>query len=263
MKKAAKEEKTVKAAKESDAQKTAKIKETDLYEPINKFLTMQGYTVHSEVKNCDVAAMKGDELVIIEMKTAFNLKLLTQAAKRQRSADSVYVAIPRPKGGKKGSAWRDMCFLLRRLEVGLILVDVSGKEPPVEVIFHPNTFDRLKSTQSGKRVRRSIIKEAEARYGDFNKGGSTKCRIMTAYKENCLHIACCLDKMGTLSPAQLKKLGTGKKTQSILSKNFYGLYEKVGKGKYALHPSARGFLDSYPELAGHYYGKIEEVPAEV
>lgn len=256
--KAAKAEKVGKRVKAEQVKEIRTLKETDLYDPIYQFLTTQGYTVHSEVKNCDVAAVKGEELVIVEMKTAFNLKLLTQASKRQRAADSVYVAIPTPKGGKMSASWRDMCFLLRRLELGLILVNVDGREPAVEVIFHPNTFDRLKSSQAGKRARRSIIREAEARYGDFNKGGSTKCRIMTAYKENCFYIACCLDKLGTLSPAQLKKLGTGKKTQAILSKNFYGWYERIGKGKYVLHPDAREFIGKYPELAAHYYGKIEE-----
>lgn len=249
-------------SKKNTGKKQETLKEADLYEPICKYLKAQGYVVHGEVKSCDVAALKDEELVIVEMKTAFNLKLLTQAVKRQRAADSVYVAVPRPKGGKKGASWRDMCLLLRRLEIGLILVGTDGKQPEVEIVFHPNTFDRLKSMASAKRTRRSIIREAEARYGDYNKGGSTRCKIMTSYKESCLYIACCLDRFGTLSPAQLKKLGTGQKTQSILSKNFYGWYDKVAKGKYSLNPEARKFIGSYPELAAHYYGKIEEIPAD-
>lgn len=247
---------------EKMVKKQATLKEADLYEPLSNYLKAQGYVVHSEVKSCDIAALKDDELVIIEMKTAFNLKLLTQAVKRQRAADSVYVAIPRTKGGKKGAFWRDMCLLLRRLEIGLILVGIDARQPEVEIVFHPNTFDRLKSKTAAKRTRRSIIKEAEARYGDYNKGGSTRCKIMTSYKESCLYIACCLERFGTLSPAQLKKLGTGNKTQSILSKNFYGWYDKVSKGKYTLNAEARKFIGSYPELAAHYYGKIEEIPIE-
>ena len=71
--------------------------ETDLYKPVYDYLVRQGYTVHSEVKNCDITAIKGEELIVVELKTSFNLKLLAQGAKRQRIADSVYVAIPVPK----------------------------------------------------------------------------------------------------------------------------------------------------------------------
>jgi len=236
-----------------------KILETDLYAPVRDYLVSQGYTVHSEVKHCDITAVKGEELVVVELKTSFNLKLLVQAVKRQRAADSVYVAIPKPKGGKKSAGWRDMCLLLRRLELGLIIVDTNNAEPSPEIVFHPNTFDRLKSMQNGKKVRRNIIREAESRYGDFNKGGSTRQKLVTVYRENSIHIACCFMKFGKLSPAQLKKIGTGPKTSSILSKNYYGWFEKVDRGVYDLHEDAKGFLEAYPELVLHYMGKLNEI----
>lgn len=236
-----------------------KILETDLYGPVRDYLVAQGYTVHSEVKHCDITALKGEELVVVELKTSFNLKLLAQTAKRQRAADSVYVAIPKPKGGRRTAAWRDMCLLLRRLEAGLIIVSFDNPEHDLEIVFHPNTFDRLKSMQRSKKVRRNIIKEAEARYGDFNKGGSTRKKLVTVYRETSIHIACCFTKFGKLSPAQLKRIGTGPKTSSILSKNFYGWFEKVGRGLYDLHDDARGFLDAYPELVSHYMEKAGEL----
>jgi Uncharacterized conserved protein len=232
--------------------------ETELYKPVHDYLVNQGYVVHSEVKNCDITAIKGEELVVVELKTSFNLKLLVQGVKRQRVADSVYVAIPSPKGKKRSTGWQDMCLLLRRLELGLILV-TTDDSPSVEIVFHPNTFDRLKSTNYGKKMRRTIIMEAEARYADYNKGGSTKSKLMTAYKENSLFIACCIQKYGPLSPAKLKKLGTGAKTSSILTKNFYGWFERIAKGTYALQSHAGKFLESYPELVGHYMEKLDKL----
>lgn len=236
-----------------------KILETDLYGPVRDYLERQGYSVHSEVKHCDVTALKGEELVVVELKTSFNLKLLVQTVKRQRAADSVYVAIPRPKGAGRSAAWRDMCLLLRRLEAGLITVDFGKPEPALEIVFHPNTFDRLKSMQRSRGVRRSIIKEAEARYGDFNKGGSTRRKLVTAYRENSIHIACCFMKFGRLSPAQLKKIGTGPKTSSILEKNYYGWFEKVDRGLYGLRGDAGELREAYPELFSHYSEKVSQM----
>lgn len=233
-----------------------KILETDLYGPVRDYLERQGYSVYSEVKHCDVTALKGEELVVVELKTSFNLKLLVQTVKRQRAADSVYVAIPRPKGAGRTAAWRDMCLLLRRLEAGLITVDLNRPEPVIEIEFHPNTFDRLKSMQKSKNVRRSIIQEVEGRYGDFNKGGSTRRKLVTAYRENAIYIACCLMKFGRLSPAQLRKIGTGPKTPSILAKNYYGWFEKAGRGLYGLRDDAEELMKAYPELVAHYSEKV-------
>lgn len=230
-----------------------KILESDLYEPIFKYLTNQGYAVHSEVKNCDVTAIKGDELIIIELKKSFNATLLMQAVKRQRAADSVYVAIAKPKGGRFSSNWDEMCHLLRRLELGLMVVSFKGKKRELEIVFHPDTFERKKNN----RLRRSIIKEASGRYGDFNVGGSTGKKIMTVYREESVHIACCLERNGQLSPCQLKKLGTSEKTQSILSKNFYGWFGKVGRGIYELTEEGIKALEEYKELADYYRGRID------
>ena len=56
----------------------ADFKETDLYEPIRAFLEEEGYQVQAEVKGCDIAAVKDGQLVIVELKKAFNLKLVYQ-----------------------------------------------------------------------------------------------------------------------------------------------------------------------------------------
>jgi hypothetical protein len=99
----------------------------------------------------------------------------------------------------------------------------------------------------------------DGRFKDYNTGGtpSTKERI-TAYKQNAIQIAAYLDRLGQASPSQLRELGTGEKTQSILSRNFYGWFEKVERGIYVLHPHGRACLKKYPEIVGHF---MEEVGA--
>ena len=47
------------------AQTRPPLKETDLYPPLKDWLTAVGYTVHGEVGGCDLAARRGDELVLI------------------------------------------------------------------------------------------------------------------------------------------------------------------------------------------------------
>lgn len=238
--------------------KPVKIHETDLYKPVHDYLEGLGYNVQGEVKGCDLAALMGEDLVVVELKTSFNLKLLAQAVKRQRAADSVYVAIPRPKGGARTAGWRDMCMLLRRLELGLITVAPDKEEGQVEVCFHPNTFDRLKSARSNKKVRHHIIKETVSRSGQYNTGGSIRKKLVTAYREQAIHIACCLMKYGRLSPAEMKKLGTCPKTPHILQDNHYGWFSRVSRGIYELNDCAREFLTGYPELARHYTDMIAE-----
>ena len=47
--------------------------EKDLYEPVKNMLEENGYEVKGEIKNCDIAAVKNGELIVVELKKAFNL----------------------------------------------------------------------------------------------------------------------------------------------------------------------------------------------
>jgi hypothetical protein len=225
------------------SRRCSKITETDLSLPVCRYLREQGYTVRSEVHDCDITATRGDDLIIIELKRNFSTALLVQATKRQRMTDSVYVALPRPTRPK---ARNDIRHLLRRLELGLILVSLNGRRAPrVEVAFHPVPFQR----QKRKRARRAVLREMAQRSDDFNTAGSCKRKIVTAYRENAIQIACYLDVLGPMSPKQLRALGTGPKTLSILYSNFYGWFERVDRGLYALGAQGREELQSYSELA--------------
>lgn len=231
-----------------------KIQEKDLFEPVNNYLLDRGYSVYSEVKNCDVIAKKEDEIIIIELKKNFSLKLITQAINRQKITDSVYVAIPKPKSIYSKS-WNESIHLLKRLQLGLIVVSFLKSKTNVEVIFHPSKYEKRKNNKAIK----SIIREIGGRSANYNVGGVTREKIMTAYRECSIHISCCLEKFGPLSPKELRKLGTGDKTQSILSKNFYGWYENVKRGVYTLHEEGNRALENYSDTANYYRKKLENI----
>ncbi len=235
------------------------LRETDLFLPVATYLRQRGYTIRSEVEYCDIAAAKDDELVIVELKRRMDLKLILQAAQRQRSADSVYVAVPRPKGGIHGSHWRHICHLLRRLELGLILVSPWRKPAlAVEVAFDPQPLTRRKS----RRQRTRILREIGGRSREYNVGGSPSGERMTAYRENCLLVACCLIMRGPLSPRELRDLGTGTKTLTILSKNYYGWFKRIRRGVYDLEPKARAHVESFDDILGMHRSRLAAGPRE-
>lgn len=239
--------------------KKDKILEIDLCKPISDFLINEGYSVRCEVKDCDITAIKGDELIIVELKKNLSVSLLTQAVKRQKTADLVYIAIPKPKKLFANSKWKDICHLIRRLELGLILVSFKGKKSFVEIPINPVPFDREKSKNMNKKKRESIIKEASTRYMDLNIGGSSGKKLVTVYRESAIFIACCLNRQGPLSPKQLRNLGTdSKKTNSILSEDHYGWFERVERGVYSINETGKSALAQYKELADYFYGLLEK-----
>ncbi|RFU67866.1 hypothetical protein D0469_13525 [Peribacillus saganii] len=238
--------------------KTAKILETDLYEPIRNFFVKKGFDVYAEVNHCDVTAVREQELVIVEMKLNLTVELLVQAAKRQRITDLVYIAIPKPKHRLGSKKWYDICHLIRRLELGLILVSFQKSGTNMEIAISPEPFDRLKSMQRNRKNRASMIAEINGRNGDYNVGGSSKTKLMTAYKENCIHIACLLDRFGPLSPKALREMGTGDKTLSILNKNYYHWFDKIKRGTYTISAIGKKELEAYPKQVQYFFGLSDE-----
>lgn len=233
---------------------TSGILEVDLYPPLRDYLEAQGYTVRSEVNGCDVVAVKGGDLIVVELKRAFGIGLLVQAAERQRISDSVYVAIPRPSESLWSKKWKGFRHLLRRLELGLIFVAPRARARKVEIVFHPTPFDRKKRTQK----RRAVLEEVAGRSGDYNQGGSTRRKLMTAYRESAVRIAVCLDRLGPLSPKALRALGTGPKTTGILYDNVYGWFERVDRGVYALSAQGKKELAQYADLAAAFAAELGE-----
>ncbi len=206
--------------------KIADIKETDVAEPIERFLENLGYTVRSEVNDCDITATKEDELLVVECKKSLSLKLIYQALDRQEFSDSVYIAIPL-LAGKQIPNQKHLMRLCKRLEMGIIIVHFLKTKQRVEVLLDPREYRRVNRVKK----RQSVLSEIANRSRNFNTGG-TKGSVMTAYKENVLEVARHLHTHEKLNTKKLKELGTGDKTYSILYKNFYGFFQKSDKKGY-------------------------------
>ncbi|NUM54844.1 MAG: hypothetical protein HUU46_14455 [Candidatus Hydrogenedentes bacterium] len=227
---------------------TRVLREADLYPPLRDYLEAIGYTVRAEVNGCDVAATRGDELIVIELKRTLNVSLLVQAVERQRATDSVYIAIPRPKGGAWTRQWRGVRRLLRRLEVGLIFIAPRSRIRRVEIVLQPEPSQRRKQN----KVRRSMLEEMTGRSGDYNTGGSSRRKLVTAYREAALRIALKLAESGPMTTRALRALGTGPRTTPILYDNVYGWFQRVALGTYALTEKGRNALVEYAELVARF-----------
>lgn len=225
--------------------KKQKIQETDLYLPVHDFLVAEGYDVQAEVNDCDVVATLDKQLLIVELKLSFTATLLVQATDRQRLTDQVYVALPRPSSREWRQRWPGYKHLLRRLELGLMLVSFTTKKPMLELVFDPQPLRR----QRQHRRRQQMLKEIAGRSQTYNLGGSTGRKLMTAYREAALVIAVHLATAAApMAPRQLRALGTNDDTGTILYRNHYGWFERVGHGLYTISNAGRKALIEYQDV---------------
>ena len=210
-------------------------KETDLYEPIRSLLTEQGFTVRGEVKGCDIAAVKDDMLWVVEMKLSMNLTLIFQAMERQTATDWVFVAIPRPKSAK-GSNFKQLQRLLKKLQIGLITVALDSPARLAEVVLFP-TGRADKTTKKSATLRREVA----GRTADTT--GGSKGTVNTAFRERSVRIACLLEAHGPLSAKELTNTyGCEKDAYSIIRSNYYNWFNKAGPGLYELSNAGRSYL---------------------
>lgn len=217
----------------------ADFKETDLYEPIRAFLEEEGYQVQAEVKDCDIAAMKDGQLLIVELKKAFNLKLVYQGMERQSLTDQVFVAIPRPEKGAREKAWKDMLKLLKRLELGLLTVALDSPLKTVDVVLEPSDSLAWKN----RKKREKLQAELEHRQVDGNVGGMTRRKIMTAFREKSIRLACLLEREGQVSTATLRERGM-EEYLPLLGRNYDKWFGRVEKGVYTLSEKGQEALES-------------------
>lgn len=226
-----------------------KIKESDLYQPVKDYLDSLGYDTKGEVKACDIAATRGDELIVVELKKGFTMELLYQAIERQKIADSVYVAIPLPKRGYRNPNYKNMVTLCKRLEIGLILVGftASGRSQ-IDVAVNP---EPAKPIRRNNKKRMAVLSEHKGRTGSINTGGINRQKIITVYKEQSLAIAKILAENGELSAREIRQLCGYEKTSSILRMNYYKLFEKIGSKShctYRITDAGLKMLDEYKNL---------------
>ena len=232
-----------------------KFSETDLYPPIQRFFSELGYQVNAEVKNCDVAMTKNGELIIIELKKSFNITLLYQALDRQKLTTQVYAAVPRPKRANTPE-YHGMLQIAKKLEIGLITVALDSPVRHVEVLAFPPAA-LLKSLKKPDR-RQSVLQEMSERRTDTNIGGSTRRKLMTAYREKSVQIACVLERHGDANKKELAAYGCDPKAYSIVYANHYGWFARVDKGRYGLSQTGQDMLNS-----GEFNAPVEYFRAEL
>ncbi len=235
--------------------KTTEFLESDLYEPIKNYFLSLHYKVHSEVNDCDVVANKDDELIIVELKKSFNLKLVYQAINRLALTDQVYVAIPRQKKINT-KEYKSMLELVRRLEIGLITVAMDSPTKVVDVVVYP---EALAAKRINANRKRSLLKEMNGRLMDLNKGGTNNTKINTAYREKCVKLACILLCRGQKKPKELVlDYGFEKNISLALNRNVYGWFEKIEKGLYGISESGQVALTNPDRLMEYYLRLYKE-----
>lgn len=258
--------------------------ETELYAPLKLFFEQQGYTVKGEVRTCDLVGMReGEEQpLIVELKKSFNLALLLQGVERLRLSPNVYLAVERvrDKKGAVNQRWGELSGLCRRLGLGLItVVFYKTKAPLVEVLAEPEPPPA--PARGGARRRERLLYEFRERSGDYNTGGSTRVKLVTAYREKALRVALALaaaeadaaaaelaaaarraaraaaaqdiagaDAAGGrtsagVTPAELRRRSGVPTAAAILQRNYYRWFTRVNRGRYTLTAAGHAALLEY------------------
>ena len=200
--------------------------ETTLYPPVKAFLESLGFTVKGEIDSCDIVALRPGEpplLVIGELKLGFSFELLLQAIDRLTAADEVWLAVPLTgRGRDRDRRVHRLCRLL-----GLGLLTVHPKTGRVEVQTAPVPY----TPRLDKKWRSRLLREFHARRGDPAQGGSTRRKIMTAYRQHSLDLAARL-LPGPARPRDLADITPLAGT--MLRRNVYAWFLRTAPGTYDL-----------------------------
>ncbi|GAA3402306.1 DUF2161 domain-containing phosphodiesterase [Paenibacillus hodogayensis] len=233
--------------------------ETELYEPVKRYMESLGFEVRGEVRHCDLVALRGDEPpVIVELKKTLNVPLLVQGIDRLAQTDRVYVAVELPESGRAphGLKWSEVSRLCRCLGLGLMTVRFykSKRRPAVQVVCEPEPYTPRKSKLKTTR----LIHEFRERSGDYNVGGSTQRKLVTAYREKALDVAIMLQRHGCLSPKRIRELTGNAKAALLLQKNYYRWFERENRGIYRLTSLGEQALEQYSHVWQTKFGGKEE-----
>jgi len=225
--------------------------EVDLYAPVKAFLEAQGFDVKGEVRSCDLVAVRpGEPPVLVELKLRFSLSLVLQGIDRLALSDRVYLAVPRPSGRRTAGPnanEANVRKLCRMLGLGLLTVEPNARPGhQVDLVIEPAPY---RPRVNAKRAR-LLLKEHGRRTGDPNRGGSTKVKIVTAYRQEALRCAQLLQTNGPMPVSALRRDGDAPNAASILQRNVYGWFERVSRGTYTLTPEGtRGLEQFAPETS--------------
>ncbi|TVY10382.1 DUF2161 domain-containing phosphodiesterase [Paenibacillus cremeus] len=232
--------------------------ETELYAPVKTYLEQLGYDVRGEVRHCDLVAIRGEEPpVIVELKRSFSIPLLLQAIDRLKLSRTVYVAFERPAKGRAphSASWPELRKLCGMLGIGMITVQFyKTRKPRVEVECHPPSDPALLTAppRHNKYAAGRVVKEFQERKADYNVGGSTRRKLVTAYREKSLHMASVLQQQGPLSPKKLRDLTGYPTAADMLQKNYYLWFQRVERGIYKITPLGEEALESFAHVVAAF-----------
>lgn len=228
--------------------------ETELYLPIKAYYEQRGYEVKAEVVHCDLIAIhpESGDMVIVEMKRTFNLALLLQGVERLRLGDNVVLAVERnrKKTGAHNQRFGDLTELCRMLGLGLMtVVFYKTKAPMIEMLCEPGELPR----RGRRHTRQSkLLTEFKERSGDYNTGGSSKRKLVTAYREKALRCAWALQMLGQAAPRQIAALSGNAKAAKFLQQDYYGWFLRIERGVYTLRPEGSAALEQYADIVANW-----------
>lgn len=220
--------------------------ETELYEPIKRYLEARDYTVKGEINGVDLVASHPEkETVLVELKKSFSLKLLLQGIDRLALSDRVYLAVPASSTSSNvlnqhHNSVRKLC---RRLGLGLIQVYFGPRTTRVDVLVDPGPYRPRKRPEKSK----ALHDEFTNRKGDPNPGGTAGRKIMTAYRQQVLQVAACVAGHGDCPLPTIREITGMKNAASIVQKNHYGWFERVSRGHYRLTEQGKDELRLFAE----------------
>ncbi len=232
------------------------MKEYEMFPMIKSYFESMGYKVNAEVKDCDVTAVRGDELVVVEMKTSLNITVLYQALERKKVTPLVYIAVPKPKKNYRKSILK-MKNLLNKLQMGLLIIDVVNGAC---VSFLEPEEDKSQRQNNVKKAK--IVKEISRREVDENLGGVNKTKILTAHKELGIALCVVIEKEGVVTSKVLRdRYGFDKDVNTYLHRNFHRWFKKVATATYELSTEGKKLLENqdYKNAVEHFRIKYKDI----
>jgi hypothetical protein len=178
-------------------------------------------------------AIRGSEdPLVVELKLGFSLDVLLQAVNRLSVSPVVYIGIPSTCKAFKNRR-RRLIKLLRMLGIRLLLVQVNSKTSRVNVALDPGEYrPRVHPKRQTK-----LLGEFQKRRGDPMPGGSgRRSKMMTAYRQKAIRIAQYLAENGPTKAAIIAKEIEEEDVRSVLYRNVYGWFDRLGEGVYGISP---------------------------
>lgn len=229
-------------------------REEELYTPIKQYYEKLGYEVKSEVLHCDLVAIhpQHGDTIIIEMKKTFNLALLLQGIERLRINEKVILAVERnrKKSGSHNQRFGDLSELCRMLGIGFMTVTFyKTKAPVIELLVEAGEMPK-RGIRHKKQAK--LLNEFRERSGDYNVGGSTGRKLVTAYREKALRCAWALQSAGPLAPRQIIAITGNSRSADMLRSNYYGWFERIARGQYSITSAGSEALNQYGDVIAEW-----------